>query len=63
MRLVAVSDTHLYEAELDPVPEGDVFIHAGDLLRRVGDGTSPSKAAIKQAGIVSGWESRRESSA
>ena len=25
MRLVAVSDTHLFETELDPVPEGDVF--------------------------------------
>jgi Icc-related predicted phosphoesterase len=32
MRLVAVADTHLFHAELR-VPEGDVFIHAGDLCR------------------------------
>jgi Icc-related predicted phosphoesterase len=33
MRIVAVADTHLYQADLGPLPEGDVFIHAGDLLR------------------------------
>lgn len=32
MRLVAVADTHLYHREL-VVPEGDVFVHAGDLCR------------------------------
>lgn len=32
MRLVAVADTHLYHDELR-VPDGDVFIHAGDLCR------------------------------
>jgi predicted phosphohydrolase len=32
-RLVAVADTHLYHDEL-VVPEGDVFVHAGDLCRR-----------------------------
>lgn len=32
MRLVCVADTHLYEPE--DVPEGDVLIHAGDMLRR-----------------------------
>ncbi|MEZ4221991.1 MAG: metallophosphatase domain-containing protein [Polyangiaceae bacterium] len=32
MRIVAVADTHLYHAELR-VPQGDVFIHAGDLCR------------------------------
>ncbi|MEX1364135.1 MAG: metallophosphatase domain-containing protein [Nannocystaceae bacterium] len=33
MRLVCVADTHLYEASLPPVPDGDVLIHGGDLLR------------------------------
>ena len=32
VRLVCVADTHLYEPE--EVPEGDVLIHAGDMLRR-----------------------------
>jgi hypothetical protein len=32
MRIVAVADTHLYHRELT-VPEGDVFVHAGDLCR------------------------------
>lgn len=32
MRVVAVADTHLFHDELR-VPEGDVFIHAGDLCR------------------------------
>ena len=32
MRLVAVADTHLFHDELD-VPDGDVFVHAGDLCR------------------------------
>jgi Icc-related predicted phosphoesterase len=34
MRLVAVADTHTFENELGEVPPGDVFVHAGDLLRR-----------------------------
>ena len=33
MRLVCVADTHLFEDSLPPVPEGDVLIHAGDMLR------------------------------
>jgi predicted phosphohydrolase len=33
MRIVAVADTHLYEADLGTLPPGDVLIHAGDLLR------------------------------
>ncbi|MEM9490009.1 MAG: metallophosphatase domain-containing protein [Myxococcota bacterium] len=33
MRIVAVADTHGFEANLSPVPDGDLFIHAGDLLR------------------------------
>ena len=32
MRVVAVADTHLFHDELR-VPDGDVFIHAGDLCR------------------------------
>jgi predicted phosphohydrolase len=32
VRLVAVADTHLYHHEL-VIPDGDVFIHAGDLCR------------------------------
>jgi Icc-related predicted phosphoesterase len=34
MRIVAVADTHGYEDELEAIPEGDLFIHAGDLLLR-----------------------------
>jgi WD40 repeat protein len=33
MRIVAVADTHLYHADLNPLPDGDVLIQAGDLLR------------------------------
>lgn len=33
MRIVAVADTHLFHIDLDPVPDGDVFVHAGDLCR------------------------------
>jgi len=32
MRIVAVADTHLFHEELT-VPDGDVFVHAGDLCR------------------------------
>lgn len=32
MRIVAVADTHLFHDEL-VVPDGDVFVHAGDLCR------------------------------
>jgi Icc-related predicted phosphoesterase len=32
MRIVAVADTHLFHDSLT-VPEGDVFVHAGDLCR------------------------------
>jgi predicted phosphohydrolase len=32
MRIVAVADTHTFQDELDTVPDGDVFVHAGDLL-------------------------------
>ncbi|HEU4535670.1 MAG TPA: metallophosphoesterase, partial [Polyangiaceae bacterium] len=32
MRIVAVADTHLFHDELR-VPEGDLFVHAGDLCR------------------------------
>lgn len=33
MRIVAVADTHTFEADLPTLPDGDVFVHAGDLLR------------------------------
>jgi Icc-related predicted phosphoesterase len=33
MRVVAVADTHTFESELAAIPDGDVFVHAGDLLR------------------------------
>jgi predicted phosphohydrolase len=32
-RIVAVADTHLYESDEYVVPEGDIFIHAGDMCR------------------------------
>lgn len=32
MRIVAVADTHLFHEEL-AVPEGDVFVHCGDMCR------------------------------
>jgi Icc-related predicted phosphoesterase len=32
MRIVAVADTHLYHRELR-VPDGDVFVHAGDMCQ------------------------------
>ena len=34
MRIVAVADTHMYEGDLGAIPDGDVFVHAGDLCRR-----------------------------
>jgi predicted phosphohydrolase len=33
MRIVAVGDTHTFEADLDLLPEGDLFVHVGDLCR------------------------------
>lgn len=33
MRIVAVADTHCYEDLLEPIPDGDVFVHAGDFLQ------------------------------
>jgi len=32
VRIVAVADTHLFHGDLD-VPDGDLFVHAGDLCR------------------------------
>jgi predicted phosphodiesterase len=48
MRVVAVSDTHLYHRRLE-VPEGDVFVHAGDLC---GWGT------LAELGTVLDWLDR-----
>lgn len=33
MRVVAVADTHTFQADLGTIPDGDVFVHAGDLCR------------------------------
>jgi predicted phosphohydrolase len=33
MRIVAVADTHTFQDDLRAIPDGDVFIHAGDLCR------------------------------
>jgi 3',5'-cyclic AMP phosphodiesterase CpdA len=33
MRIVAVADTHTFQDDLHTVPDGDVFVHAGDLCR------------------------------
>jgi predicted phosphohydrolase len=33
MRIVAVADTHTFHDDLGVIPEGDVFLHAGDLCR------------------------------
>ena len=45
MRIVAVADTHLYHGDL-VVPDGDVFVHAGDLCRG-GD--------LRELGIAAAW--------
>jgi predicted phosphohydrolase len=45
MRIVAVADTHTFEADLGELPDGDVFVHAGDLLRA---GTFDELAAVAQ---------------
>lgn len=33
MQIVAISDTHGKHLDLQPLPEGDVLIHAGDITR------------------------------
>ena len=33
MRIVAVADTHTFERDLGTLPEGDLLVHAGDMLR------------------------------
>ncbi len=33
MRIVAVADTHTFESDLGRVPDGDIFVHAGDMVR------------------------------
>ena len=33
MRIVAVADTHTFHDDLGTIPDGDVFVHAGDLCR------------------------------
>lgn len=34
MKIVAISDTHSMHRKLDPLPEGDILIHAGDITSR-----------------------------
>ena len=46
MRIVAVADTHTFEADLDSLPEGDVFIHAGDMVRA---------GTLDEMAPVAGW--------
>jgi predicted phosphohydrolase len=46
LRIVAVADTHTFEADLGAIPEGDVFIHAGDLLRA---------GTLEELGPVTDW--------
>ncbi|MBL8680966.1 MAG: metallophosphoesterase [Myxococcales bacterium] len=33
LRVVAVADTHTFEGDFREIPDGDVFVHAGDLCR------------------------------
>ena len=33
MRIVAVADTHTFQNDLRQIPDGDMFVHAGDLCR------------------------------
>lgn len=33
MRIVAVADTHTFHDDLHSIPDGDLFVHAGDLCR------------------------------
>jgi len=33
VRIVALADTHTFEADLAPLPRGDVLVHAGDIGR------------------------------
>ncbi len=49
MRIVAVSDTHLFHRDLT-VPDGDVLVHAGDLCRG-GDLDELHEAAAWLAGL------------
>ena len=49
MRIVAVADTHLFHDEL-AVPDGDVFVHAGDMCRS-GDLAELRVAATWIAGL------------
>jgi predicted phosphohydrolase len=49
VRIVAVADTHLFHGDLD-VPDGDVFVHAGDICRG-GDLDELRAAAEWMAGL------------
>ena len=45
MRIVAVADTHLFTDDI-AIPDGDVFLHAGDMCRR-GD--------LEELGVAAAW--------
>ena len=45
-RIVVVSDTHTFHAELGVVPDGDIFIHAGDFTK---------KGTAKEVGAFNDW--------
>lgn len=46
MRIVAVADTHTFQDDLGTLPEGDVLIHAGDMLRA---------GTLEELGPVAEW--------
>lgn len=46
MRIVAVADTHTFHNDLRVLPEGDVFIHAGDLCRG---------GRLDELGVAAAW--------
>ena len=46
LRIVAVADTHTFQSELGALPDGDVFVHAGDLCRA---------GTLDELGPVAAW--------
>lgn len=53
MKLVCISDTHMLHRKLDPLPKGDVLIHAGDAL---------SQGSESEFWAFARWTSRQEHS-
>ena len=46
MRIVAVADTHTLEKRLPRIPDGDLFVHAGDMLNR---------GTLEELEVVAAW--------